>query len=629
MSHYGRYLAVVLLVPLLALASSLGVDLWIGVAARGDTAPLVVRSLSALALSVPYVLIALRRGRRFREPLAPIENDPVRYERAIVEAGAAPLKNFLTYLALMMVFLGGNVAWHRIAGLGIGSSAWIAFMVSLTALFYLAALLYVFQDRILLEKLLSERLTRFPPGLYEERQGRKLVIIPVFMSLMSSLTAFAFSMLFAETGFGSASLFERVGKPMLPVMAVYQVMIISLVVIWKGNTTRVYRITRERVARMASAEKDLTGRIPIVGVDEVAAIQGCINAFVDSLESSVAELVGAFREMHAIERELYDGVEDATRGASEVAARIDSVRALIDHEDESVANALKAGAALAETARAVVERARAQESSVKNSTMSAEIALDAVSNASGRTARVKAQVDELAKVFDEGGKSVRESLDVVRAVADRSERLTEINAVIARIASQTNLLAMNAAIEAAHAGAAGAGFSVVADEIRKLAETTARHTKDSRESLKAVVQDIQRALAVAQANEEAFSRMAKVLDSVDEETAAIASSMSSQDRMNTSILEALRESLESSAENARAADGLEELGTRLGDILEALERDASETGADSESMKEANAAILRRVAGLGELATRAAALNERTAALVAAFRIGSRAGEAV
>ncbi|MBN1242842.1 MAG: hypothetical protein JXA15_09065 [Spirochaetales bacterium] len=624
MKKYARlYMTVIISAPVLAIVSGLAVDLLIGSASGGSSLILAARAVSGFAFYAAFVGVAAGRGRKFCRRLAPIEREPAVYREAIEAAGAVPLKNFVLFLLVSIAYFAANAVWQNLTGAVSGSGAWLPVMVGTTAYFYLGAMLYVFQDRILLEKLLSERLTWFPPDLYEARQGRKLVIIPLFMSLQAATTGVAFAVLFAGSGSGEGDLLSRIALPVLFALAVYHVLVAILVLIWSGNTTRAYSVVLERVERMASADKDLTGRIPIAGVDEISSIQGHINSFCDSLARSVAELKEAFGQLHAIEVQLYEGVEEATKGANEVAARIETVQALISHEDASVAKALRSGAALASGARAVAERARTQEYSVKNSTNSAELALEAVSNASERAAKVKVEVDELATVFGESGRAVRESLDVVRTVAERSTRLSEINSVIAKIASQTNLLAMNAAIEAAHAGTAGAGFSVVADEIRSLAETTARHTKDSRESLAAIVQDIRKALSVAEANAEAFERMGKVLGSVDEETAAIATSMASQDAANTSILEALRESQALAAENARGADELEALGTELSAILAALDEDARKTEADSIGMKEANSAILRRVGGLGELATRAATLNERTAALVAAFRIGA------
>jgi methyl-accepting chemotaxis protein len=130
----------------------------------------------------------------------------------------------------------------------------------------------------------------------------------------------------------------------------------------------------------------------------------------------------------------------------------------------------------------------------------------------GNIASVTASVDKMVRRFGalmtaaSDGKVKQEAVDArVKEIASQSELLLEANEVISGIASQTNLLAMNAAIEAAHAGEAGKGFSVVADEIRRLSETSAEQSRTIGAELARIQATIGEVVGASQDSEAAFA----------------------------------------------------------------------------------------------------------------------------
>jgi len=133
---------------------------------------------------------------------------------------------------------------------------------------------------------------------------------------------------------------------------------------------------------------------------------------------------------------------------------------------------------------------------------------------------------------------------VIAEIAAQSESLREANAVVSNIAARTNLLAMNAAIEAAHAGESGAGFSVVADEIRKLAESAAKQSRTIGGDIGEVQKNIGEMVGASDLLGQAFEKVSARIGETNNLVSELRSSMSEQREGSTQIFDVL-ESLRS------------------------------------------------------------------------------------
>jgi len=171
----------------------------------------------------------------------------------------------------------------------------------------------------------------------------------------------------------------------------------------------------------------------------------------------------------------------------------------------------------------------------------------------------------------------------IQEIQDESKTLQEANAVISNIASQTNLLAMNAAIEAAHAGESGSGFAVVADEIRKLSETSTTQSKRIGEQLKKISDTI---AGVVQASEETgkiFANISVSINETDMLVRQIKSAMEEQGEGSKQITQALANMNNSSNEVKSASVEMNE-GNKV--ILEEIRQLQDATLSMKDSMKE-------------------------------------------
>jgi methyl-accepting chemotaxis protein len=608
-------------------AAFIGARLDAGPGAAGSaTAAFVAVSVLAAAA---ILALSLKRSAAFDIDLAEAERraaeDPERHHRVVDEVGGVALKTFKTFLGVEIL---SNIATLAVALLLVGADPFrvvVFFSFTFSAIFLEGAYLYVIQDRIILRHLLAFKLTRFPPTLRELRQRRKNIIIPIFMTIMALIAAYSYVVLLISNNAELATLdplhmMADVSAAFFPAAGVYLTIIVVLVLIWTENTAIVHRYLLERLDQMASGEKDLTGRLLIASVDELSSIEGRINDFTETLQKSFAEVRNAFGAFAEIEGSLGAAVEKSSAAGEDLGQRIGNTAEAAARLDELVSRALVAAESMDGGVKTVVRHVGSQRERVDESVAAIKETIATTSAAAASAADVRQRVARLVGAFGEGDESVKRSESAVREVVSLSEKLREINEVIAGIAAKTNMLAMNAAIEAAHAGSAGAGFSVVADEIRTLAEGTAKRTKESKESLKAVLDQIGLALGASERTAASFASISELLGGVDAGASEIAAIMAEQDKSSGRISGMLEETTALAAETLRIAEALGKDAQRAADAVETVGGESARLRENAASMRDRNASLAAAVAELEEAAARTREVRMRAAALIGSFK---------
>lgn len=352
------------------------------------------------------------------------------------------------------------------------------------------------------------------------------------------------------------------------------------------------------LARVAGG--DLVSRADIKSRDEIGQMGHSLNDALDSVKALVAAASEQAGVLERVGLELSAGMEQTSSSIHEISASIESIR---DQALSQSASVNETGAAMHQITQNIEGLDRQIERQAANITESSSAIEEMLANISSVTQTLADNADNMKGLMDASEKG-RADLDAVSAaileIEKESQGLIEISAVIEGIASQTDLLAMNAAIEAAHAGEAGKGFSVVSDEIRKLAESSAGQAKTVTSVLGrigALVAKISEAAEIVSAQ---FGDIGARIKSAGERERSIRDAMDEQGAGSKQILEAIAQLNDISAQiKAGSAEML--VGSR--EVI----RESANLNRISEEVKGSMGAM---AASVGQIAEAVSEVNE-------------------
>ncbi|HSC82788.1 MAG TPA: methyl-accepting chemotaxis protein [Pseudomonas sp.] len=344
----------------------------------------------------------------------------------------------------------------------------------------------------------------------------------------------------------------------LGILAVISILLASLVTLISRSIARPLDDAVSAMANIASGEADLTRSLDNHGRDELTALAGHFNGFTGKLRGVIGESLQTAGTLHQASQSLGEIANNAQQHSQQQSQQMELVATAINEVSYAVQDVAK----------------------------NAEQASNEVHEAEQQALQGQQNIESSLRQIDKLAETISQAVTVIQSLAQESTQIGSVLEVIRAIAEQTNLLALNAAIEAARAGEQGRGFAVVADEVRLLAQRTQQSTAEIQGMIERLQGNSEAAVKVINASSQAtqqtveqarqagesLSQIAGALRNITGLNASIASATLQQSHVVDDINQNVTQAASLAQENAMAADQSSAASQHLGQLAGQLNR---------------------------------------------------------
>lgn len=335
---------------------------------------------------------------------------------------------------------------------------------------------------------------------------------------------------------------QQVGK-------VYLYMLITLVIIFVFSiissfffATRFSKPIENTVGVLQKmTEGNLSVKINETGKDrtEIGKMQNNVNAFASEMRNMICATKENIFSLNQVAEKLNKNSEDISCEIAQISNNSVELTSQAKLQHNSVSETVSSIDQMNSIVEELSNQISEQNDALSQSSAAVEEMISNISSITENVDKFGNSFKKLASDSESGKTTIENVIRLVDAVSEESAKLFDMNKIIESVAAQTNLLAMNAAIEAAHAGEAGKGFAVVAEEIRKLSESSTEQSHSIKKALSDVIDNIKNVTAAANNAGSMFGEIVNQISTDDALITEIRSSMEEQNVGSRQIVDAL------------------------------------------------------------------------------------------
>lgn len=314
---------------------------------------------------------------------------------------------------------------------------------------------------------------------------------------------------------------------------------ISILII--QSILRIIERTTKSFTDLANEEGDLTVKIETVERNELGDLSRGFNVFISKLNEIIKSVKDSSVQLKNSSFSLASDTRGTADTLEQLSSNVETIKKEIRGQTENIDSSFASIERIEKSIESVNSMIQSQSAALSESSSSIEEMVGNIGSVNKNVELISSQFESLSEKSSSGKNELDNVVSMIKQVFEMSESLFETNNTITAISSKINLLAMNAAIEAAHAGQYGRGFSVVADEMRDLAEKTLENSRQIGDNIKDITTLIERMDEASGATTQSLDYIFNEIKKINRFSAEIKDSMSEQTTGSRQVLEAITE----------------------------------------------------------------------------------------